>query len=110
MIPQLSLRKMTPDEIRTCLAAERSQLHASPLQTRQGYSFWLGAPANNNRIIRVSRGSAASPTKLKLAVTDRLHDLAALQQVEFTFDGNTNDLLRYVDREIALYESRIAAV
>jgi hypothetical protein len=42
-------------------------------------------------------------------VTDRLPDLKALQQIEFTFDGNTDDLLRYVDREIELYESRIAA-
>lgn len=54
------------------------------------------------------RGSAASPTKLKLAVTDLLPDLKALQQIEFTFDGNTDDLLRYVDREIELHESRIA--
>jgi hypothetical protein len=100
---------MTPEEIRTCLAAERCQLQASPLQTRDGYSFWLGVPAHNNRIIRVSRGSAGSPTKLKLAVTDRLSDLKALQQVEFIFDGDTGDLFRYVDREIELYESRIAA-
>jgi len=100
---------MTPEEIRTCLAAERSQLHASALQTRDGYSFWFGVPANNNRIVRVSRGSAASTTKLKLAVTDRLPDLRALQQIEFTFDGNTDDLLRYVDREIELYKARIAA-
>jgi len=101
---------MTPEEIRTCLAAEHSQLHASALQARDGYSFWFGVPANNNHIIRVSRGSAASPTKLKLAVTDWLPDLKALQQIEFTFDGETDDLLRYVDREIELYEWRIATV
>lgn len=100
---------MTPEEIRTCLAAERSQLHASALETRDGYSFWFGVPANNNRIIRVSRGSAASSTKLKLAVSDRLPDLKALQQVEFTFEGSADDLFRYVDREIELYQSRIAA-
>ncbi|MCD2514722.1 hypothetical protein LQ564_00160 [Massilia sp. G4R7] len=100
---------MTPEEIRTCLAAERSQLHASALQARDGYSFWFGVPANNNRIIRVSRASTSSHTKLKLAVTDRLPDLKNMQQIEFIFDGNTDDLLRYVDREIELYESRIAA-
>lgn len=101
---------MTPDDIHACLAVVRPQLHAWSLQTRHGYSFWLGAPANNNRIIRVSSCPAAGPTKLKLAVTNRLPDLKALQQVEFTFDGSTDDLLKYVDREIALYESRIATV
>jgi hypothetical protein len=101
---------MTPEEIRTCLAAERTKLHALALETRDGYSFWIGVPANNNRVIRVSRGSASSPTKLKLPVTDRLPDQNALQQTEFTFDGNADDLLRYVDQEIALYESRIAAM
>lgn len=101
---------MTPDEIRTCLAAERRQLHALPLQTREGYSFWFGIPANNNRIIRVSRDSAASPTKLKLAVTDRLADIRTMQRVELDFDGNTKDLLTYVDREIELYMFRIAGL
>ena len=99
---------MTPEQIRTCLAAERSQLHASPLQTRDGYSFWLGVPANNNRIIRVSRESATSPTKLKLAVSDRLADMRSLHEAEFAFNGSTDDLFRYIDREIELYESRIA--
>lgn len=99
---------MTPDEIRNCLALERSQLHALPLKGREGYSFWLDAPAHNNRIIRVSRDAPASPTKLKLAVSDRLADLRSLLRVEFTFKGTTDDLFRYVDREIELYESRIA--
>lgn len=99
---------MTPEEIRVCLAAERSQLHALPLQSREGYSFWFGIPANNNRIIRVSRDSAAGPTKLKLAVSDRLSDVQPLQQVEFNFRGNTDELLKYIDLEIELYESRIA--
>jgi hypothetical protein len=38
-----------------------------------------------------------------------LPEPSALQKIEFTFDGHTDDLLRYVDREIELYESRIAA-
>lgn len=101
---------MTLEEIHACLAAERCQLHASRLQAVEGYSYWLGVPSNNNRIIRVSRGSGAGLTKLKLAVSGRLTDLKAVQQVEFNFDGNQDDLLRYVDREIALYASRIAAV
>ena len=100
---------MTPEEIRICLAAERCQLHASPLQARDGYSFWLGIPANDNRIIRVSRNSETDSTKLKLAVTARLPDLNDLQQVEFPFSGTMDDLFRYVDQEIALYESRVAA-
>jgi hypothetical protein len=43
-----------------------------PLQTRDGYSFWYGAPAHNNRILRVSRQTPSTATKLKLTVSARL--------------------------------------
>jgi hypothetical protein len=100
---------MTPEDIRTCLEAARNQLHPLPLQTRDGYSFWYGAPAHTNRILRVSRQAPGSATKLKLAVSDRLADVRAGQPTEFTFNGTQEDLLSYVDREIELYVSRIAA-
>lgn len=101
---------MTPEEIKNCLLENRPGLHPLPLESRDGYSFWVGLPAGSNRVLRVSRSSGASPTKMKLAVTDRLPDLKAAGDTEFPFKGSLEDLLRYVDREVALYEARIVSV
>lgn len=96
---------MAPEEIRKCLTEAYREIHAEAIKS--GYSFWLGPRAQKNRILRASRDSPSSPTKLKLAVTERLPDLASQTQVEFSFSGDRNKLLEYAAEEIRLYRSRI---
>jgi hypothetical protein len=92
---------MTPEEIKRYLKKERPELQPEPLPTEgKGYSFFLDAKTKGNRIIRVSRDTPDSATRIRLAVSKRIPPGSD----EFPFAGSREDLLKYVDQEIELFE------
>ncbi|MBK4736002.1 hypothetical protein [Noviherbaspirillum pedocola] len=101
---------MRLDDIKAAILSHRHELHADPLPTEgKGYSFWLGAPAHSNRILRVSQNSPTAPIKVRLAVDNRLRDQDKRRdESEFTFHGNVAALLAEVDEEIASFRKHLA--
>lgn len=103
---------MTPDEIQKLLAEERKELHGEPLPTEgKGYSFWFGPrnPRETNRILRVSKDSITAPTKVKLAVNERIPvSVRRVVETESMFTGDVAWLLQQVDEEIDSYLKYIA--
>ncbi|MFS0756528.1 hypothetical protein ABC383_17780 [Noviherbaspirillum sp. 1P10PC] len=96
---------MTLEEIKYAIISHRNELHAESLPTEgKGYSFWLGVPANSNRILRVSQDAPTAPVKVRLAVDNRLRIVQKRRpQSEFIFQGDVTALLAEVDAEINSY-------
>ena len=98
---------MSPDEIHKALATRYPQLVAERRENPDGWSFYLDPPqrgSNPNRIIRATRTSANSVTRLKLAISAR----RGAKGAEFAFAGDERALRKYVDQELQLFEEYFA--
>jgi len=90
---------MTPDEIRQFLGREFPQLISSPRRNPDGCSFHYERKSIGRRIIRATRSSLESGTKLLLSISNRL----GKENVLIDFDGNEEQLRHLVEHEIKFY-------
>jgi hypothetical protein len=93
---------MTPDEI--CDVLESSDRGLVALRLAHGWSFYAGTPrygVRSNRVLRASAQGEGAAARVKLAISSRLRG----RNIEATFAGGTEELLRIVDEELALYRA-----
>jgi hypothetical protein len=96
---------VNPDKIRQAIARRYPSLVAE--QRKDGWAFYLSPPqkgARSNRIIRVSRSSPTSVTRLKLAVSSR----HCAQEAGIEFTGDESALRKHVDHELQLFDEHFA--
>jgi len=91
---------MTPDEIRDFLAREYPHLVSRPRE-EPGWSFHYPGRQRVRRILRATRRSTESGTKLLLSISSKLGKEGALLEFD---DGNEERLKQFVTKEIRLYE------